>query len=243
MSWLSRTALSCRNLPHSLCTMHALTIPAADMWIKRIPKIGWPESCVSVRCVLPGVCTCMGFEEEIVCVAYSERGPSSHCPPGRSLTRKSVPLHNFPKTARRHTMCWWWAVGSWRLATGGSWRLVAVGGGWRWLVVGDWWLMAVGSGWWLAVDGGWWLAVDGPLGWSLRAVLNKKKSRSLRPPMLLTNTASALGVPPMPAPAMLHIQSVGDNSARSFPAWSIPWLKRVQNSAQQTARIVGWLAY
>ena len=85
------------------------------------------------------------------------------------------------------------AVGGWRLAIGGWWRLGAVGGGWRRLVVGDWWLMVVGSGWRLAVGrrwrlvavGGWWglwLAVDGPLGRSLRAVLNKKKIKSLKDP-------------------------------------------------------------
>ena len=53
----------------------------------------------------------------------------------------SVPSHSFPKKARWHTMCWWWAVGGGRLATCG----------WRRLVVGDWWLMAVGSGSRLAV--------------------------------------------------------------------------------------------
>ena len=78
-----------------------------------------------------------------------------------------------------------WAVGGWRLAVGGGWwRLVAGGGGW-------WWVAAVG-GWGLVVDGGWqwfavggWrrLAVGGPLGRSLRAVLNKKKSSSLRTPL------------------------------------------------------------
>ena len=70
--------------------------------------------------------------------------PISTNPPqtaGRSLMekrkRKKVPLHSFPKKARRHTMCWRWAVGDWQLATGGWWQLVAVGGGrWR-LVVGD----------------------------------------------------------------------------------------------------------
>ena len=57
-------------------------------------------------------------------------------PPGRSLTeKKSVPVHSFPKKARGHTMCWQWAVGGRRLATGGRWRLVVVGGGW-WLVIG-----------------------------------------------------------------------------------------------------------
>ena len=101
------------------------------------------------------------------------------------------------------------AVGRWRLAIGsGLWQLVVVGGGW-WLVVGDWWLMAVGSGWRLAVGrrwrlaavggwrlvavGGWWLAVDGPLGRSLRAVLNKKKSSSLRTPLVAPLTVEWLG--------------------------------------------------
>ena len=49
--------------------------------------------------------------------------------------KKSVLLHNFPKKVRGHTMCWRWAVGSWRLATGSWWRLVVVGGGW-WLEIG-----------------------------------------------------------------------------------------------------------
>ena len=49
-------------------------------------------------------------------------------------------------------------VGGWRLVAAGGWRLVAVGG--------------------------WWLAVDGPLGRSLKAVLNKKKSSPLRTPLL-----------------------------------------------------------
>ena len=98
------------------------------------------------------------------------------------------------------------AVGGWRLATGGGgvgggwWWLAAVGGwglmvdgGWQWLAVGGWSPLAVGGGWrrlavggwWrLAVGGGWWLAVDGPLGRSLRAVLNKTKSSSLRTPVV-----------------------------------------------------------
>ena len=64
-------------------------------------------------------------------------------------------------------------VGSgWRLALGRSWRLAAVGG-WR--------LVAVG--------GGWCLAVDGPLGRSLRAVLNKKKTRSQRSALALHDSA------------------------------------------------------
>ena len=78
--------------------------------------------------------------------------------------------------------------GDWRLAVG-NWRLVVVGGGWRRLVVGDKWLVVVGSGWRLAVGrrwrlaavgGSWRLAVGGPLGRSLRAVLDKKKTGSLR---------------------------------------------------------------
>ena len=79
--------------------------------------------------------------------------------------------------------------GGWRLAVGGdwwlavgNWRLVAVGGGWR-LVIGGWWRLVVVGGWRLVAAGGWWelgLVVGGPLGRSLRAVLNKKKSGSLR---------------------------------------------------------------
>ena len=57
-------------------------------------------------------------------------------------------------------------------------------GGWRLAAVGGWWRLAVGGGWRLmAVGGGWWLAVDGLLGRSLRAVLNKKKTSSLRTPL------------------------------------------------------------
>ena len=52
---------------------------------------------------------------------------------------------------------------------------VSSGCGWRLVAAGGWWQLAVGGWWLLAVGGGWWLAVDGPLGWSLRAVLNKKK--------------------------------------------------------------------
>ena len=87
---------------------------------------------------------------------------------GPQRRRKKVPVPRFSKNARGHTMCWRWAVGGWRLATGGWWRLAAVGGGWRRLVVGDWWLMAVGSGWRLAVGRRWWLAIGG--GWRLVAV-------------------------------------------------------------------------
>ena len=73
---------------------------------------------------------------------------------------------------------WWLAVGGWRrLAVVGSWRLVAAGG-WRRLVAGGWWRLVVGGWWRLAVDGSWRLAVGGPLGWSLRAVLSKKKKIS-----------------------------------------------------------------
>ena len=127
------------------------------------------------------------------CFCHPPRTTAPHCPCRRAVLngeKKSVPLHSFPKKSpRAHHV----------LAVGG-WRLVAVGGGWRRLVVGDWWLMAVGSGWrlavgrrwrfaavggwWrLAVGGSWWLAVDGPLGRSLRAVLNKKKTSPLRTPL------------------------------------------------------------
>ena len=110
--------------------------------------------------------------------------------------KKKCSVTQFSQKARGHTMCWRWAVGGWRLVTGGWWRLAAVGGsglvvdgGWQWLAVGGWSPLAVGGGWRLvAVGGGWWrLAVDGPLGRSLRAVLNKKKnSSSLRIPLDLT---------------------------------------------------------
>ena len=66
----------------------------------------------------------------------------------------------------------------------GDWWLVAVGSGWQ-LAVGRRWRLAVGGWWQLAVGGGWWSAVGGPLGWSLWAVLNKKKSSSLRTPLVL----------------------------------------------------------
>ena len=67
---------------------------------------------------------------------------------------------------------------SWQLVMGGWWRLAAVDG-WRLVAVGGWWWLAVGSWWRLAVGGSWRLAVGGPLGRSLRAVLNKKKSGPL----------------------------------------------------------------
>ena len=54
-----------------------------------------------------------------------------------------------------------------------------MGGWWRLAAVDGWRLVAVG-GWRLSVGGGWRLAVGGPLGRSLRAVLNKKKSGPLR---------------------------------------------------------------
>ena len=54
---------------------------------------------------------------------------------GPQQGKKSVPLHSFPKKAHGHAMCWRWAVGGWRLATGSWWRLVVVGGGW-WLGIG-----------------------------------------------------------------------------------------------------------
>ena len=62
-------------------------------------------------------------------------------------------------------------------------QVLAAGGG-R-LAVGHWPLVAVG--------GGWWLAVDGPLGRSLRAVVNKKKSSPLRTPMHSGYTKQLLG--------------------------------------------------
>ena len=83
----------------------------------------------------------------------------------------------------------WWrlAVGGWwRLAVGGWWRLV-VDDGWQWFAFGGWLPLAVGGSWRLAVGGGWRLvAVGGPLGRSLRAILNKKKSSSLRIPLPFT---------------------------------------------------------
>ena len=70
---------------------------------------------------------------------------------------------------------WWLVIGGWwRFAVVSSCQLVAAGG-WRRLAVGGWWRLAVG--------GGWWLAVGGPLGRSIRAVLNKKKSSSSRTPL------------------------------------------------------------
>ena len=50
----------------------------------------------------------------------------------------------------------------------GDWTPLAAGGGWR--------LVAVGGGWWRLVIGGW---------WSLGAVLNKKKSSSLKTPVVV----------------------------------------------------------
>ena len=70
------------------------------------------------------------------------------------------------------TGCWWWLVvicGGWWLVIGGCWQLAVVGG-WRLVAAGSWRRLAVG-GWWR-------LAVGGPLGRSLRAVLNQKKSNS-----------------------------------------------------------------
>ena len=87
-----------------------------------------------------------------------------------------------PRVAHMFNHAWWrLAVGGWWRLAVGSWQL-AVGGGW-WLVIGGWWRSAAVGGWWLVVGGGWWLAVGGPLGRSLRAVLNKKKSSSLRTPL------------------------------------------------------------
>ena len=97
-----------------------------------------------------------------------------------SFAKRPRVAHMFNHGWWRLAVGGWWqlAVGGWWRLAVGDWRLVAVGGGWRRLVVGDWWLVAVGSGWQLAVGGGWWLAVGGPLGWSLRAVLNKKTKSS-----------------------------------------------------------------
>ena len=75
--------------------------------------------------------------------------------------KKSVPEPVFPKKPAG-TPCaqpWLVAVGGWRLVAAGCWRRLVAGGWWR-----------------LAVDGSWRLAVGGPLGRSLRAVLNKKKT-------------------------------------------------------------------
>ena len=95
--------------------------------------------------------------------------------------KKSVTFRSFPKNTRGHT-----CVGGGRLAVGGWWWLAAAGGwGWWLMAVGGWQLVAAG-GWQLVavvVGGGWWLAVDGPLGRSLRAVLNKKKSSPLKTPL------------------------------------------------------------
>ena len=111
--------------------------------------------------------------------------------PGRSLTGKKKLFRYmvFSKTTAcsSYVQPWlvaiggWWLVeiAGWRLAVGGWRRLAAVGGSWQ-LVMGGWWRLAAVGGWWrLAVGGGWWLAVGGPLGRSLRAVLNKKKSGPL----------------------------------------------------------------
>ena len=89
---------------------------------------------------------------------------------GRSLTEKkekeTVFRYQFSQKSRAlHVLNHGW----WRLAVGG-WRRLAVGS----------WQLAVGGGWRLAVGGSWRLAVGGPLGRSLRAVLNKKKTGPLR---------------------------------------------------------------
>ena len=129
--------------------------------------------------------------------------------PGRSLPeKKKVFCYTvFPKKPAG-TPC----VKSWFLAVGGWWRLVVVGGSW-WLVIGGWWqlvvvggwrLVAAGGwrrlvvgGWWrLAVGGSWRLAVGGPLGRSLRAVLSKKKSGSLRTALPPTPVPDATPVSP-----------------------------------------------
>ena len=124
---------------------------------------------------------------------YSGLGPASgvracagllgpRAPVGRAVLngeKKKCFVTQFPqKSPRAHHLL---AVGGGWLMVG-DWLLVAVGGGSRGLVVGDWWLMAVGGGWRLVVGHRWRLAVDGPLGRSLRAVLNKKKTSPLRDP-------------------------------------------------------------
>ena len=65
--------------------------------------------------------------------------------------KKKVPLHNFSKKARRHTMRWRWAVGDWQLVAVGGWGLVVDGG----------WQLAVGRRWRLAAVGSWRLVVGG----------------------------------------------------------------------------------
>ena len=144
--------------------------------------------------------------------------------PGRSLTKKKkVFLYpGFPKMNggtqcvgggrlavgdwRLVAVCggWWWltAVGGWGLVVDGGWSLLAVGG-WSLLAVGGW-RLAVGAGLRLATGGGRWLAVDGPLGRSLRAVLNKKKTSV-----------------PKDRPAPTQAQSVVNFSTRTFSNSSV----------------------
>ena len=115
--------------------------------------------------------------------------------------KKSVPEPVFPKKPAG-TPCaqpwlvavggWRLAVGGWQLATGGLWRLVVVGGGW-WLVIGGWWR--------LAVDGSWRLVVGGPLGWSLRAVLSKKKKSG---PLRTALAVSAIHYTALKSRTMAH---------------------------------------
>ena len=172
-----------------------------------------------------------------------DTAPLASPPPPKGLNRgvlngkKSVPSHSFPKKSLRALHVFnhgWWrlavggwrrlAVGSWQLAVGGSWRRLVIGGGWRRLVVGDWWLVVVGNGWRLAVGsplavgGGWRLAVGGPLGRSFRAVLNKKKSGSLR---------TALGLNPPPK----------KNPTETDPR--VPQVTRTRNSAKINQRVEG----
>ena len=115
-------------------------------------------------------------DEEQVCgsstarIRHEQNCSQMHSPEVRVCARavlngekKSVPLHSFPKKARRHSMCSTMVGGGWRLAVGGGWRLAV--GNWR-LAVGGGWRLAVGN-WRLAVGGGWRLAVGN---WRLVAV-------------------------------------------------------------------------
>ena len=145
---------------------------------------------------------------------------------GRSLRGKQKVFRFavFPKKSRAHQVLlvggWRLAVGDWRLVVvgGGWWRLAPVGwglvddGGWQWLAVGGWWRLAVG--------GGWWLAVDGPLGRSLGAVLNKKKSSPFRTPPASPPFLGGAG-PREPA------------TLRSI--WSEPLIRRWALTAQQNS--------
>ena len=115
----------------------------------------------------------------------------------------------------------WWlaAIDGWQLTTGGWWRLVVVRGG-LWLVIGGWWRLVVVGRWRLVAAGGWrrlaaiggsWeLAVGGPLGRSLRVVLNKKKTGSLRTALPAGQVgglaAECGGGPCTPQSAVLHLR-------------------------------------